>query len=234
MIALPMDRVVLTEGNSAAVSRVRRITGASGAPQQVFLHGEPESGKTMLLVARTNERDMLSDKVVLYRKCGDLVGAFEGEIRDDNFDVLDRVDVLLLDDFSETLGSDTGRKLLGLLLNERIRNGTDTVVASRLPADQCDCPEFHGMLTRFEEIEMRKLPDEKRSDYVWTLIREYAPPAVNLAVSGEAVSFLASAERCSLGELRSIVRRMMGRPVADAALRITLSDARQFVEGKAC
>jgi chromosomal replication initiation ATPase DnaA len=233
MIALPMDRVVLTEGNRAAVSRVRRITGISSASQQVFLYGEPESGKTMLLVARTNERDMLSDKVVLYRKCGDLVRAFDGETYDDIFDVLDRVDVLLLDDFSEILGSATGRKLLGLLLNERIRNGVDTVVASRLPADRCVCPEFNGVLARFEEIEMQKLPDEKRSDYVWTLIREYAPPAVDLAVSGEAVSFLAGAGRYSLGELRSIVRRMIGRPIADAALRITLSDARRFVEGKA-
>ena len=39
----------LTKGNRAAVSRIRRITGASSAPQQLFLHGESESGKTMLI-----------------------------------------------------------------------------------------------------------------------------------------------------------------------------------------
>lgn len=30
---------------------------------------------------------------------------------------------------------------------------------------------------------------------------------------------------------RSIVRRMMDRPIADVLLRISLSDVRQFVEG---
>lgn len=188
----------------------------------------------MQLVARASERNTLSDKVVLYRKCGDLVRAFDGEISDDNFDVLDRVDVLLRDDFSGALSSNTGRKLLRLLLNERMRNGVDTVIASHLPADQCAFPEFRGILSRFEEIEMQRLPDEKRGEYVQTLIREYAPPTVDLSVSGEAVSFLAGDGSRSLGELRSIVRRMMNRLIRDDASRITLSDAREFDKGAAC
>lgn len=201
---LPLDAIIMTDGNRAAFQRIVDITQDHDEPVRLFLVGPKESGKTTALMARQMDKDLLSTKKVLYRPCSELPEAMRANVYDGYFEDLGSHDVLLLDDFEGFFeDAEMGPMLCKLLLQERARQGLDTVISAEKPLSEFDLSEFGGMLDDFEEVAVEPLSGDALVAYVAELQDTYREEGKSPVLSAEAIAYIAH----DLGEPPSMMRK---------------------------
>lgn len=189
---MPLDALVVTEGNEKAVRFITDITQEHDHPVKIFLVGPSESGKTMLMRARQLDKDLLSTKSVLYRPCKELPEALRADVYDGYLNELGETDVLLLDDLEGFFeDEEIGPMMCKLLLQERDRKGNDTVISSRKPLDECNSGVLAGVFDDFVEVEMASLAGGSLLAYVKRVYEQYRDEEKSPVLSEEALSYLA-------------------------------------------
>ncbi len=188
-----LDDIVVTDGNRNAFERVIGITQKRGRQTRIFMYGPSGSGKTAVLRARGVERDMLSDRRVLFTHAAELASAIRFGTSEKLLADAGEVDVLLIDSldafFKESIGVDVCR----LLVAERNRLGLDTVIGALMPRCSYDLSRFEGVFDAFEEIAVEPLDGEGRVELVRRTAKRYgAKTGRPVALSEEALSFVAN------------------------------------------
>lgn len=225
---LPLDAIVVTEGNKRAVEVITDITQEHEYPVNVFLVGLEESGKTMLLRARQTDKDLLSTKTVLYRPCKELPEALRADVYDGYLEELAEVDVLLLDDFEGFLADEEiGPMMCKLLLQERARRGGSTVISSRMPLEQHDLTLFEGLFDDFTEIEMLSLGEGEALAYVQRVYEQYRDEETSPVLADEALSYVAFDLDASLEMKRRALYYLMKGYAGEPGSELS----REFVKG---
>lgn len=187
-----MDEFVQTEGNREAYCRIAAITQKHDAPERLFVVGPEQSGKTTLVRARQIDKDLLSDKRVLYRPCSELAEAMRANVYDGYLQDLGEFEVLFLDDFEGFYeDEELGPKMCELLLKERDRLGLDTVITAAKPLSSFDLAPFGDALDGFEEIAMEPLDREGILRFVQGLAEDYTDPETSPKLSAEALEYIA-------------------------------------------
>lgn len=198
-----MDAFVQIDGNRDAYLRVAAITQKHDRPERLFLVGPEQSGKTSLVRARQLDKDLLSDKRVLYRPCAELAEAMRANVYDGYLEDLGTFEVLFLDDFEGFYEDpELGPKMCELLLKERDRLGLDTVITAKCPLASFDLALFGGALEGFEEIAMEPLDREGMLRFVQGLAEDYADPETSPRLSDEALEYIAWEMEDELPEMK--------------------------------
>lgn len=146
------DKFVVTSENEDVYRLVMDVTKNHDEAQKIFVVGPKESGKSLLLRGRWEEKDLLSTKTTMYQSCEVLPAAIRGGFPDSFFEALGDTPVLLLDDFEGLFKDDEiGPKMFELLMRERDRQGLDTVVTSTSPLASYEDPRVKPALAGFSE-----------------------------------------------------------------------------------
>lgn len=189
---LPLDELVRTDGNRAAIERITNITQEHETPERLFLVGPESSGKTELLRARQLDQDLLSPKRVLYRPCKELPEALRANVYEGYLEDLAEHEVLFLDDFEGFWeDEELGPEMCKLLLIERNRRGLDTVISSRKPLAAYDLTVFGKLMDDFEEIHIERLNHDEMVDYVNMLVELYTVEGQSPVLAPEAIDYIA-------------------------------------------
>ncbi|MDO5117721.1 MAG: DnaA/Hda family protein [Eggerthellaceae bacterium] len=206
----PVDALLVFDGNRGAFERVIGITQAEDeGPIQIFISGPSGSGKTALLTARSSQKDLLSRKHVDCYHTGEFVIAVNNEnIPDSFFENLGKVDILLLDGFSELIGADEQAELLAkLMIAERKRQKLTTIIVSQKPLEELDISSFDGAFDDFEIYTIEPLDAAARVEYVKKIQDMLREKDVTLPkLDDEAVCYLANDFSENLKDVRTAVR----------------------------
>lgn len=205
----PLDTVIVTDGNRAAFERVINVVQQHDEPQRIVVCGPRKSGKTVLLRARSKDRDLLSPKKVTFRAAMEIVNAVNFDAPDSFFEELGSVDVLLIDDFQDFCGDEVGETLCKLMLKERARLGLDTVMTSRVPLSNLNLDPFEGALDGFEEIAAEPLDEQGRVAFVRALRDFYEQEEGGPLFTDEAVAYLANEFSDDLDDVRHAIQYFM-------------------------
>lgn len=206
----PLDLLVLEDGNRDAFERVIAITQIHDSPEHLFLVGPEQSGKTMLLRTRAAEKDLLSTKKVSFHSAKEMTAAVRFDVRDDFFENLGSVGVLLCDDFPAFLeDEEAGLMLCKLMLAERDRLGLDTVFTSRVPLSELDLSACDGLLDQFVQLTVDPLSEEGRREFARRMLEAYAKEGKSPVLDDEAIAYLANEYVASLEEVRLAIKYLM-------------------------
>lgn len=205
----PLDTVIVADGNRTAFERVINVVRQHDRPQQIIVVGPRKSGKTVLLRARSKDRDLLSSKKVAFRAAMEIVNAVNFDAPDSFFEELGSIDVLLVDDFQDFCGDEVGEMLCKLMLKERARLGLDTVMTSRVPLAELDLDPFEGALEGFEEIAVESLDEQGRVAFVRALRDFYEQEEGGPSFDDEAVAFIANEFSEDLDDVRHAIQYFM-------------------------
>lgn len=156
------NEIVVSQENKATIERILNVTQPHDTPELLYVCGPANSGKSTILDARGNEKDLLSTKRALYCHSAEILITL-GIDNDNAFDFLTKIggiEVLLIDDIEgflkkKGLGSEACR----LLIKNRTQYGLDTVVAARTPFAMLD-ENLQKALAGFEEIDLAPLDEE--------------------------------------------------------------------------
>lgn len=189
---MPLDTIIETAGNAKAVNIVKQVTEQREYQTKVFLVGPEGSGKTTIMRARQLDRDLLSTKSVVYRPCKELPEALRADVYDGYLEELGNCNVLLLDDFEGFWADDElGPLMCKLLLQERNRQGGDTIISSRKPLSDYDLGMFEGLFDDFVEVEIAPIEGEDLVSYIKTVQEQYRDETKSPVLSDEAIEYLA-------------------------------------------
>lgn len=228
---MPLDTLVIAEGNERAVRFVTDVTQEHEHPVKVFLVGPAESGKTMLLRARQLDRDLLSTKTVLYRPCRELPEALRADVYDGYLEELGETDVLLLDDFDGFFeDKEIGPVMCKLLLQERARKGNDTIVSARKSLDEYDLSAFGGVFDDFVEVEMVPLAGDLLVAYAKKVYEQYRDEAKSPVLSEEALLYVANEFDASLEMKRRGIYYLMNGYAGEPGAELSKEFVRDALE----
>lgn len=207
---MPLDTIVETAGNAKAVGIIKQITEPREYQTKVFLVGPEGSGKTTIMRARQLDRDLLSTKSVVYRPCKELPEALRADVHDGYLEELGSCNVLFLDDFDGFWADDEiGPLMCKLLLQERNRQGGDTVISSTKPLSAYDLGMFEGLFDDFIEVEIAPLAGDDLVAFIKKVQEQYRDEAKSPVLSDEAVAYLAHDFEQSLETKRRAVYYLM-------------------------
>lgn len=230
MIETPLDVLVETEGNKDAIACIKGITQAE-SPQRIFLVGPAGSGKTILLRARAAVPDLLSTKKMLYRLCAEPARAIRAGVADKFFDQLGSVKVLFLDDFDGFYEDiEASGMLMPLLMEERNREGLDTVISARKPLSEYDISAFGNAFDGFEEIRIEPLGADAMPAYIASLVESYSDPDKDIKLTDEATEHLAGDTGATLNQIRMAVRALLRERRGEDGDELGLEDVKTALE----
>ena len=227
---------VVTDANKELCNRVMGVTQR---PEQtlLFVYGPARSGKTTLVHARGRERDLLSDKEVVFCHADELVSFFNlGEVGEQFLERIGMAEVVLLDGFEHFFdGNDIALQLGKLLVSARTKAGLDTLVFSAVPFDELDIAALVGALDGFEKWELVPLGEE---DYIDLARSTYERERKNThgaqrstELSDDAIEYIATHHCEDLDEMKSAIRYLVtvapfeeGQVVDAALAREALGD----------
>ena len=227
---------VVTDANKELCSRIMAVT-QTGDQTLLFVYGPPRSGKTTLVQGRGRERDLLSDKEVVFCHISELVSFFNlGEVGEQFLERIGLAEVVLLDGFEKCFeGEEIALQLAKLLIESRTKAGLDTLVFSGKPFDELDVAALDGVLDGFERWELVPLGEEDILDLVratYERERKSTQGAQRATVlTDDALEYLAKNHGADLDEMKSAVRFLVtvaafdeGQEVDAALVREALGD----------
>lgn len=190
---LPIDNLVLTSGNREAFEAVIGVTQRQDVPVDIYLRGPDGSGKSAVLRARAEQRDLLSKRKVMLTHAAELASAVELGSDDRFLEDVGSVDVLLidsLDDFFEC--GDSAIEICGLLLKERASRSLSTAIAGRRPLEDYESALPGDELRAFEEFSVAPLLGNDLIVFAENVQDKYRDGVSHAPVlSDEALSFVA-------------------------------------------
>lgn len=227
---------VVTDANKELCNRVMGVT-QSGGQTLMFVYGPARSGKTTLVQARGRERDLLSEKEVVFCHANELVSFFNlGEVGEQFLERIGMAEVLLLDGFEHFFdGEDIAVQLAKLLISARTKAGLDTLVFSALPYEELDIAALEGALDGFERWELVPLDE---ADYLELARATYERERKSVhasqhttELSDDAIEYIATHHCADLDEMKSAIRFLVtvasfeeGQVVDAALAREALGD----------
>lgn len=207
IMGTPLDEIVVADSNREAFERIIASTQARETPLHLFVSGPVGSGKSTLLRARADEKDLLSTKKASFHHGAELIAAVRYYGKDEFFEELGTVPVLLLDGFTDLYSDmEVGPMICRLMLAERARLGLDTVIVSEKPMAELDLACFEGALDDFEEMAVTPLTGDERKLFVLKVQEKcQADKEAAPSLDDEAVAFLAAEFSDDLGDVRHAV-----------------------------
>lgn len=203
-----LDDIVRFEGNEEAFSRVLAATGDHEGVTKLVIYGPAGCGKTAVLKARGVEKDLLSTKKTLFTHAAELINAIKLETSEKLLNSAGSVDVLFIDSLDDFLADDEiGPDVCRLLVEERSRNGLDTVIGARKPLSAYDEPRLGTAFSDFEEIEVKPLDDAGRIAFARRMEERYREDRENApTLSEEAVEYISGEFAREVNDIRHAVR----------------------------
>ena len=228
---------VVTDANKELCSRIMGVT--QGDQQTLmFVYGPARSGKTTLVQGRGRERDLLSEKEVVFCHISELVSFFNlGEVGEQFLERIGMAEVVLLDGFEKCFeGEEIALQLAKLLIDARTKAGLDTLVFSGKPFDELDIAALDGVLDGFERWELAPLGEDDILDLVRSTYERERKSAQgahrSTVLTDDAIEYLAKYHGSDLDEMKSAVRFLVtvatfdeGQDVDAALVREALGDA---------
>lgn len=206
-----VDEFVATEENSELFERVMHVTRAE-EPVRMFVYGPSGSGKSTLAQTRGRERDLLSDKDVMFCHAEELVSFFNlGNVGERFLERAGTADVLLLDGFDRFLDGDAVRaELATLLLRERNRQDLSTIVFSALSLADIPFSSVADELSQFERWRLAPLDEGGRMQLAHAVHDALHATARGSQranrLSEEALEYVATTREGNLPEMKSVLR----------------------------
>ena len=226
----------VTDANKELCNRVMGVT-QNGAQTLVFVYGPARSGKTTLVQARGRERDLLSEKEVVFCHANELVSFFNlGEVGEQFLERIGMAEVVLLDGFEHFFdGDEIAIQLAKLLISARTKAGLDTLVFSAVPFDELDIAALEGALDGFEHWELAPLGEGDLLDLARTTYERERKSAHGqqhaTELSDDAIEYIATNHCADLDEMKSAIRFLVtvasfeeGQVVDAALAREALGD----------
>lgn len=228
-MGISLEEIVIADCNRTAFERVIASTQVRDEPLHLFVSGPVGSGKSTLLRARADEKDLLSTKKASFHHGAELIAAVRYYGKDEFFEELGTVPVLLLDGFTDLFSDmEVGPMICKLMLAERARLGLDTVIASEKPMAELDLSEFGGALDDFEELSVEPLSGEGRQDFVLKVQAKCQAEKEGAPSLGEdAVAFLATDFSDDLNDVRHAVMYLVGAAGIDGDTVIDVALAKE-------
>lgn len=206
-----IDEFVVADENRELFERVMKVTQAT-EPVRMMVYGPAGSGKTSLVQARGRERDLLSDKEVMFCHGEELVSFFNiGEVGEQFLMRAGSADVLLIDGFETFFGGEeVASQLCKLLVKERNRLHLSTLVFSGVPFDELDLSVMEGAFDGYDRWEMVPLDDEGRVKCAHAAYEAARRGARNGQVAAhltdETLEYLAKERGGDLGEMKMAIK----------------------------
>jgi len=236
-MASTIGSFVVIDANKELCDRVMHVT-QNPAQTLMFVYGPARSGKTTLVQARGRERDLLSEKEVVFCHADELVSFFNlGEVGEQFLERIGMAEVVLLDGFERFFDdNELGLQLCKLLISARTKAGLDTLVFSAVPYDELDIAALDGALDGFEKWELVPLSAENYLDLVRTTYEREFKTAQGAqrktALTDDAIAYIAEHHTENLDEMKSAIRYLVtvapfeeGQEVDAALAREALGDA---------
>ena len=209
----PVSELVITSDNEETAKRLINVTQVHDCPELLYLSGPASSGKSTFMEARGTDKDLLSTKRALYCHAAEIMAmlSIDNENADNFLNRVGEVEVLLIDDVEDFLKNDVGAQACKLLIDNRTKQGLDTVVASRISLSELD-GRLQSILSGFEEISLAPL-DEKGAavlakTYADHFTRAKGEENVN-AMADETFSYLGKRFCDSLKDMASAVEYLV-------------------------
>ncbi len=206
-----IEEFVPTDANRELFNRVMRVTQEPD-PVRMFIYGPQGSGKTTLAQMRGRERDLLSNKEVMFCHVDELASFLSiGEVGEQFLERVGLVDILLLDGFERCLEGDRVRlRLIELLLNERLKKDLSTVIFSSLNLDRVPDGELADLLRDYEQWNLTPLDEAgclQLTHVVYEALRNSAQQGqrANSLTEG-ALDYIATSYSSDLSKLKSTLR----------------------------
>ena len=159
---LQLSQLVITPENESTAKRLIEVTQTHDQPEQLYLTGPANSGKSTFMEARGAEKDLLSIKHALYCHASEILAmlSIDNENADNFLNRIGEVEVLLIDDVEDFLTNEKiGVKACQLLIESRAKQGLDTIVAAQTPLLQLD-GNLQDVFSGFEEICLPALSEQ--------------------------------------------------------------------------
>lgn len=192
-MGLPIDDLVVADGNREAFEAVMGITQREDMPVNIYLCGPSGSGKSKILQIRAEQRDLLSKCSALFTHAAELVSMVQLGSDDRFLESVGSVDILMIDSLDDFFKyGDFAVELLKLLLTERARQSLSTVLAGRYPIDSYKFDLPSGALSSFEAYTVAPLLGNDLIRFGEKMQDRYRNDARNApTLNAEALSFIA-------------------------------------------
>ena len=154
-----ISELVITPENESTAKRIIEITQPRDKPEMLYLTGPAECGKSTFMETRGTEKDLLSTKSAMYCHASEILAmlSIDNENADNFLNKVGDVAVLFIDDVDDFLKNDAvGSKVCQLLIDNRVKQGLDTVASSRNSFSELDS-RLQSVFASFEEIVMPEL-----------------------------------------------------------------------------
>lgn len=193
---LQIAELVITPENEDTIQRIVNVTQKHEQPEQLYLVGPANSGKSTLMEARGTEKDLLSTKKAVYCHASEILAmlTIENENADNFLNRIGEVEVLFIDDVEDFLSNESmGAQACGLLIESRAKQGLDTVVSAHTPLSELD-DSLRKVFSGFQELRLPALNEkgacELAKAYVKYLVRTKGESKVVNELSPEAFEYL--------------------------------------------
>lgn len=226
-----IDEIVITEGNREAYETVLAITQEHDEPVRMFIYGPVGSGKSTVLQARGREKDLLSKKKTLFCNAAELMLAVTLEdFSEDYLTQAGTVDVLLIDGFEDFFtknGGELGPELCKLLLQERNRQGLETVLFSNVPLEEVDASKLGGVLDDYRMVPVEPLDAAGRLELARRIMNSLRTDDAKPIVTEEALEYIAGPFAQEVGDIRNALRYLIAVAGFEEGTTITLDLAKE-------
>lgn len=217
-----VEEFVPTDANRDLFDRVMNVTQQPEAVR-MFVYGPSGSGKTTLVQMRGRERDLLSEKDVMFCHVDELVSFFNlGEVGERFLERAGSADVLLIDGFERGFDGDAVRaRLLGLLLQARRQQSLSTLVFSAAPFEDIPAGELADELGDFESWSLAPLDEAGRlqlAHVVYDALQGSARGGRHTnQMTDDALEYVAKTHAADLAEMKSALRFLVTQADFDDA-----------------